>query len=96
MQEEENNVYVVIELLNMSQLLKGVERGVKTPPLHLPADRVQLFNEDIYICYSSPKFGIIFGLVFDKYFSCRRTLMTFDGSEARETLINSRDSSKGL
>jgi hypothetical protein len=30
-QEEENNVYVVIELLNMSQLLKGVDRGVKIP-----------------------------------------------------------------
>ncbi len=67
-QEKESNVYVVIKLLNMRQLLKGVERGVINPPLHLPADRVQLFNDDIYICYSSPQLGIIFGLVFDKYF----------------------------
>jgi hypothetical protein len=52
----------------MRQLLKGVEIGVTIPPLLLPADLVQLFNDDIHIGYSSPQFGIIFGLVFDKYF----------------------------
>jgi hypothetical protein len=67
-QEETNNVDVVIKLLNMSQLLKGVERRVTIPPVHIPSDRVQLINDDIYICYSSPQFGIIFGLVFDQYF----------------------------